>query len=369
MARADQAEKAVKPRILVAPLDWGLGHATRCIPIIRELMVQGAEVCIAGEGAQQRLLQQEFPHLQFLELPGYRVRYGKSGPQLVSHLLYQAPSILRSIRDEQQWLHSLLATERIDGLISDNRYGLHHPALPSIFITHQLLIKTPWGRLTDQLLQRKNYQYIEKFSACWVPDTAAAPGLAGELSHPAKRPRVPLSYIGPLSRFEKRGHKGEEDLLIIISGPEPQRSLFEALLLPQLSATGMPALLVRGLPEATELPDPIPNISMHNHLSAEALEAEIDRAGLVIARSGYSTVMDLARMGKKAVFVPTPGQTEQEYLARQLDQNKMAYSFTQKEFNLVGAISTAQSERRLREPQGENRLPAAIAKLLEMARG
>jgi uncharacterized protein (TIGR00661 family) len=370
MDQAVEGKIPGNPRILVAPLDWGLGHATRCIPLVRELRDQGADVVIAGEGPQNILLKNELPGIEILELKGYRVSYGKTGFDLLRNLLYQTPGILRTIKEENRWLQETISAHKISGVISDNRYGLFTGKLPCIFMTHQLAIKTPWGRLTDQLIQRKNYSYIERFNACWIPDAPASNGLAGELSHPQKRPRVPLAYIGPLSRFTyEGGKKVQGQVLILISGPEPQRSIFEKLILDELEKTAIAAVVVRGLPGETIPIENTPSLTIYNHIPAFSMAAEIEKADLVIARSGYSTIMDLARMKKKAILVPTPGQTEQVYLAKYLMEKKLAWTVKQSEFSLAAAIHEAGKHGyTLEEPFVGGELKNAVSRFLEMVR-
>ncbi len=340
----EKGPKSRKFRVLVAPLDWGLGHATRCIPIIRELITQGAEPCLACAGPTARLLQQEFPGLAIFPLRGYEVRYAKSRAGLFFSMLFQLPRLLASVRKEHAWLKALTATEHFDAIISDNRYGLSHPTIPAVFITHQLHIRSPLGKWNERILQKMNYRFINRFTQCWVPDQATAPGLAGALSHPEKKPAVPLKYTGPLSRFhetgitEKKGH-----LLILLSGPEPQRSLLEDQLSKAIAHYPGTADFVRGLPAAQSFIPSTRMLQFHNHLHAEALQEKIAEAEYVIARSGYSTVMDLAKMGKKSILIPTPGQTEQEYLAAFLQQQQFACSFPQQGFDLNKALETARS--------------------------
>jgi hypothetical protein len=146
-------KKQGKPRILVAPLDWGLGHATRCIPIIRELLVQDCDVWLAGEGAQEQLLKNEFPELPFLDLPGYRIRYAKTKRGLLWKMIQQGPKMQQAIRYEHRWLKKAVKEHGFDAVISDNRYGLYHSSVPSFFITHQLTIKSPLGKWTEKILQ------------------------------------------------------------------------------------------------------------------------------------------------------------------------------------------------------------------------
>ena len=338
----DQPENGLKLRILVAPLDWGLGHATRCVPLIRCLRSLGAEPVIAAGGAPARLLRAEFPSLEWVDLEGYGVRYASRRWLLAWTMGRQIPKILSRIQHENQRLRILVEERRIDGLISDNRFGLHHPTLPTVFLTHQLRIRTGMGRLADDALQRLNYRYINRFSECWVPDSPEAPGLAGALSHPAKLPRVPVRYVGPLSRMMAGQSSGGSGLLVLLSGPEPQRSLLESLIMAQLRATGRPATLVRGLPGEAAIPDPDPSVRVFNHLPAAELQQELQRAEWILARSGYSTVMDLAALGKKSILIPTPGQTEQEYLARHLMAAGWAYTTNQQGFNLEQALTAAQ---------------------------
>lgn len=333
-----------KSRVLVAPLDWGLGHATRCIPLIRQLMRKGAEVFLAGEGAQEVLLKTEFPDLPFLPLKGYRVQYSRSAAGLPFQMIRQAPMITKAIRTENEWLQQKAGELQLDSVISDNRYGLHHPRLNSIFVTHQLMIKTGLGKWTERILQQRNYSYINRFNSCWVPDVKSANNLAGDLSHPQKMPSIPVKYTGPLSRFELHGPvEKEQHLLILLSGPEPQRSIFEEIILPQLSNYTGSVTLVRGLPAALNVIPSAGNLRFFNHLPSAELNREIESASFVIARGGYSTIMDLACLKKKAVLVPTPGQTEQEYLVKHLASKNIFAWMPQKKFSIQEAKLLAEN--------------------------
>src|SRR4026207_989463 len=200
-------------KLLVAPLDWGLGHATRCVPVIRDLLSIGSEVWLAGEGAQEKLLREEFSSLSFLPLKGYRIKYAKAG--LTSKLLLQIPSILRSIKEENKWLKEQIIKYRFDAVVSDNRYGLHHEKVFSVLITHQLCIKSSLGKWSEGFLQKWNYKLIDRFNECWIPDVEGVNNLAGELSHPSKFPGIPVKYIGPLSRFQRREIEERKDHLLI----------------------------------------------------------------------------------------------------------------------------------------------------------
>ncbi len=333
-----------KPRILVAPLDWGLGHATRCIPVIYELIKQGAEVWIAGEGKQVVLLKKEFPDLMFLSLKGYRIRYGRSPVHLLWAVARQVPSILRAIKYENKWLAKVVSEHGFDAVISDNRYGLHHKSIPSIFITHQLYITTPFGRWMNHCLQKLNYRNIRHFTACWVPDNQDASNFAGELSHPVTMPPIPVHYTGILSRLNRTSNAAQQrHLFISLSGPEPQRSYFEDRVVFDISRYKGTAVIVRGLPGEANLIPSTNDIRFYNHLPSREYNTEIEKAEWVISRSGYSTIMDLASVGKKSILVPTPGQPEQEYLGKYLEEKKFAVSISQKAFNLNDAIERASN--------------------------
>ena len=332
-----------KTRILVAPLDWGLGHATRCIPVTRELLNQGIEVWLAGESAQEKLLKIEFPGLPFLSLQGYRVRYAKSDIGLLKNIFSQIPQILKAIKKENAWLKKMTDEHGFDAVIADNRYGLYHSTIPSVFITHQLTIKSLLGKWTERILQKRNYGFINRFTECWVPDMSGENNLAAELSHPEKKPAIPLHYIGTLSRFEIKNIKEEKNhLLLILSGPEPQRSILENKIVTEITKFIGTATIVRGLPGEASIIPSTNMIKFYNHLSTEELNKEMMKAEYIISRSGYSTIMDVTKLQKKSILIPTPGQTEQEYLANHLLQKHIAFCVLQKEFSLTSALQKAK---------------------------
>lgn len=331
-----------KPVILIAPLDWGLGHATRCIPIVSYLIAVGCEVIIAAEGSQEAILKMEFGNLKFVKLRGYRLRFGKNSLSTILKIISQIPGIVIRIRYENQWLDEFLRHVRVDAIVSDNRYGLFSSRIPSVIITHQLTIKTPFGGWIDNFTRYLNYRLINKFSECWVPDYPGRENLAGELSHPEKMPAIPVHYLGLLSRMSKTPSHNTNNLLILLSGPEPQRSILEKILLQQLEAYPHGAIFVRGLLGEANLPATNnKQLQMHNHLSSNLLNQVMNNSRFIISRSGYSTVMDMMRLGKQCIFIPTPGQSEQEYLAAYLSQKKMCVSYSQNNFYLQKALQEA----------------------------
>lgn len=353
-------------KVLVAPLDWGLGHATRCIPIIKGLLSHGYEVFLAGEGAQSILLKAEFPQLTLIPLKGYRVSYSNHKRGMALKLLWQLPKIWRAIQFENQWLHKQVALHHFNIIISDNRYGLHHPSVKSIFITHQLTIKAPF-RVAEKWLQHIQYRLIRSFNTCWVPDIPGLNNAAGILSHPAILPPVPVTYIGWLSRFEPKKLPVIYRYCIVLSGPEPQRTQLENKLLTQLTGITDSVLFIRGLPGAANLPATPPNIICKNHLPQEALEMALLQSEWIISRTGYTTVMEILCLQKKAILIPTPGQTEQEYLAERLGLQNWAYSVLQERFEWEKATREAADFEYL-WPANNNfnaaQLPALIHKLM-----
>lgn len=330
-----------KLRILVAPLDWGLGHTTRCIPVIKALLQQDAEVIIAGNQVQEKVLTAEFPDCRFLFLEGYGVAYSNTRKGFVWKMMQQFPRISTAIKRENSWLQEVLTREHIDGVISDNRFGLYASQAPCVFITHQLRIQTGLGKIADDIAQRFNYRYISRFSQVWVPDFYGTQNLAGVLSHPPSMPATEVSYVGPLTRMTHRSPVNEAgDILFIFSGPEPQRSLFEQKVFAQLSGVKQKVTIVRGKPLQEELPL-IGNAVIYNHLPGNEMEALMRSAALIVCRSGYSSVMDINALRQRSVLIPTPGQTEQEYLADYLMQNKFAINGNQDNFALQDLLQKA----------------------------
>ncbi len=324
-----------KKRILVAPLDWGLGHASRCVPIAKNLEKEGYEVVFAASGRPLELLIQEFPKNDFIKLEGYNINYPKNGLMALS-MLSQLFKIWKGIRQEHKQLQQIIDDYNIDGVISDNRYGLYSQKVPCVFVTHQLQIQSP---IFSESLQKINFKYIQKFDECWVPDDRNH-SLSGQLSN-AKNTPFKCRYIGPLSRFEKRKKTEDLDILAIVSGPEPQRNIFEELLKKQLIASKLKAVLVLGKTEENK-EEEIENLNVISHLNAKSLNQQMVNANVIISRSGYSTVMDIAKLHKKAIFVPTPGQTEQLYLAKYFYDKNSAFAMHQKELDILKALQKVE---------------------------
>lgn len=360
-----------KLRILVAPLDWGLGHATRCIPVIRHLAEKGCDVVIAAEEPAAGLLKRNFPEIAVLPLPGYRIRYSRKKSAFTFRILLQVPKILAAIRRERKWLEKILQKEHFDLVISDNRYGLYARGVFSVILTHQLQIISGRGKGIDRVLKKWHYRLLERFNACWIVDEPGAAGLGGSLSHPEILPRN-SQYTGTLSQFatgpaEQKEIKGE--ILILLSGPEPMRGILEEKLLSQAgSLRRYHFTVVAGALHKKEATDIPPHITYHPWLTASALKEAILKSELVICRSGYSTLMDLSLLEKKALLVPTPGQTEQEYLAALLHGRGVCLFRDQQCIDLANDIPQALRFPGVPSPGKENphkALHEAVDRMLE----
>lgn len=342
-----------KKRVLVCPLDWGLGHATRLIPMIDELRKNDQiQPVIAADNYAMQLLQSEFPDLEQIRFPSFTVRYAVK-PFFILSIIFQVPKILFGIFLEHRRLRKIVADYGIDAIVSDNRYGLWHSKRYSVFITHQLRIKTNWKlSFVEKYLQKINYYFIKQYDTCLIPDYEKHGGLAGGLSHPERLPDN-VRYIGILSRFEnrfieKKSHSPHQhyDILVVLSGIEPQRTIFERLIINQLVEAAFSALVIRGKPLAGKPPvyKTISNsVTLVSHLETVEFGQYLLKADMVICRSGYSSVMDLVALQCAAILVPTPGQTEQEYLAQYLKQKGWFYSVPQAQFNLKQDIVSAKA--------------------------
>lgn len=334
-------------RILVAPLDWGLGHATRCMPVINMLRRYGAEVIIGGEGRSLLLLKAAYPDLEFVDLPPYNITYSHNS-LMVWKTLVDTPRLLGVFKEEHEVLHELVDKHSLHAVLSDNRYGLWTDKVPSVFMCHQLAVIMPailsWTRRN---VYRLHLKYISKYKYLWIPDHQGGQSLSGELTNKYPLPEY-ARFIGPLSRFdtiESHGEKSIDNLvLVLLSGPEPQRSLLENQIIQQAEKDkGRKYIIVRGVTDERSSDDIGDHISRYNFLDGQELLTFLQQAEVVVARSGYSTIMDLSILGKKALFIPTPGQTEQEYLAATLSGKGYVATQSQNSIDLVKGVGEALS--------------------------
>ncbi len=329
--------------ILISPLDWGLGHAVRDIPIIKELIQHNYRVIIATDNEPLFLLKKEFPNIEYIKFPGLKIKYSKRDNTFIK-ILFQIPKIIYFAMKEHFLLQKLIKQMKIDMVISDNRYGLFSRKIKSVFITHQINIKLPkYIKFLELFVYKVNLLLINQFDMCLIPDYENFPNLSGDLSHRYKVPGNTV-FVGPLTSFLYLKPKNNNsstikyDVMFILSGPEPQRSIFENKILSELENINKRVLIVRGKPKNSD------NIfsekaEILNHLSRNDMKDKILLSEIIICRSGYTSVMDLLVLKKKIVFVPTPGQTEQEYLAEYLSENRLAVYLSQSEFKFEKAIT------------------------------
>lgn len=306
--------------VLVAPLNWGLGHATRCIPIIRELLRYNYSPIIASDGQALALLKKEFPDLPALTLPSYEVEYATEEKNFKWKMLRNAPRMIEAVLQERKAVKKWVKEYSLAGIISDNRFGVVSKKVPSIFITHQLNVlsgNTSW--LTGSV----HRQIMRKFTEVWVPDAEGPQTLSGKLGHLKQRDDM-VRYIGPLSRFTRQEEDIKYDLMVLLSGPEPQRTMLELILREEMLYFKGNVLFVRGVIEPEQQVNSMENITFYNYMTSEQLQTAFAQSAKILCRSGYTTLMDLAVMGKKAFFIPTPGQYEQEYLAKKMKKDGLA---------------------------------------------
>jgi|ERR1035437_3708142 uncharacterized protein (TIGR00661 family) len=357
-----------RKKILICPLDWGLGHATRCIPIIRELIKQGADVYIGGSDRALALLRNEFPELNEITIQGVGFNFPR-GAFFFPKLLFFTRKFVKNIFRENQILEQLIEEHKFDVVISDNRYGLWNEKVLSIFITHQVAVKLPsWLKFLNPLLFRISKSYIDKFDKIWIPDVEGDNNLSGDLSHSYSIPEK-TTFIGILSRFHKPIKKTESykyELCVILSSVNPESFPFYERILYFLSVLKIKAVLFTGMTWLPAEKSTINNLDIYNHLGTEAMQKVIEESRIVLSRSGYSSIMDLATIGKNAILIPTRGQTEQEYLAKRLTDKGLIYYQTEKDFNLEMALKECEKYKGLNIENNPELLINAVKEIIDM---
>jgi uncharacterized protein (TIGR00661 family) len=335
-------------RVIICPLDWGIGHATRCIPVIQRFREIDFEVIVAGSGKSMDFIKREFPAIRCMDLPGPNIAYTR-GDFLFLKLTFMIPRLIYHVIREHKALIKLVRQTGACLLISDNRYGCWHPVIPSVFITHQINIQLPGSlRIFRWAPGAITKYFIRHYAECWIPDFEVHNGLGGALSHPKKLP-ANCHYVGILSRFSRLVNQHlmqippSLDLVVMLSGPEPQRTMLEEIVLHQLEKVDLEAVVVRGLPDSHDTYSLKGKTHVFAHLETEKLYELLARTSLVLCRSGYSSIMDLVTIGKRAILIPTPGQTEQEYLARYLMDKKIFFSMKQENFDLQYALELSKN--------------------------
>lgn len=304
-------------KVLVAPLDWGLGHATRCIPVIRELIQQNFQVILGTTAITGEILSAEFPYLETIELIPYNIQYSEVWPVWWT-VLTDYKRLTELTRYEQEKMKELIKQHKIEIIVSDNRYGCFSNETKNVFITHQLKIKSP---LFENKANHIISEQLKPFDEIWIPDNEdKEDNLSGELSH-AKSEDLKVKYLGALSRFsDSSSDEGKEfDVCFLLSGAEPKRTQFESECINYINSTNKKIALVRGTKNKLSESIRNNNCIVKDFPGTKELHELITSSKKVVCRSGYSSIMDLALLNTPAYFIPTPGQTEQEYLANYLD--------------------------------------------------
>lgn len=343
-------------RIFISPLDWGLGHTTRCISIAKELHKLGHKIFFGVNKTQQALLEKETPFAEFIEFEGYNIQYPKFG-SMTAKMLIQIPKILSRIQSETKDLNELIDKYNFDLVISDNRFGLHTSKIPCIYITHQINIQAP---VFKQALHNLHEKFIKKYNYCWIPDyEAEKESLGGSLSH--QKLSDNCRYVGPLSRFNSIAINDQHDYdyLAIISGPEPQRSQFEEIILKNFKRLPNKCAIIGGKPTENNK-ETHNNVSYFPHLESVEFLNIVSRSKNIICRPGYSSIMDFQILQKPVHFIPTPGQTEQIYLAKFHEKNGIEWS-NQRDLRINHMLFNRLPKRTIQSP-----LTTEIKRILEI---
>lgn len=335
-------------------MEWGLGHAARCVPVIKELLNEGYSVFIGNSGVFNNFFYSAFSNkIRFIYIPSVEINYKYNNAFL--SILIQVPKLLYQIFYEHYYLSRLVKKNDFSLIISDNRYGIRSNKIKSILITHQVYIRLPENlKFLRYAVHYITKKIISGFNECWIPDFEDEINcFSGALSHGSQIPKK-CRYVGLLSRFSYNINLKllplKSQILIILSGPEPQRTNFENIILEEALKTELDVFILRGKPEEPHPIKKIKNITIANHLDESEFYEKIMQSEFIICRSGYSTIMDLITLGKNALLVPTPGQTEQEYLADFIQKKGRFKIMKQNDFNLLKGIEFLKSEKKTFNP-------------------
>lgn len=335
--------------VLICPLNWGLGHASRIIPIAKYFLSKNKNVIIACDDNAYELVKNEIKQVKLIRFSSFQPKYKKNKLNKYLFIKWSFQIIYHTIKEHFS-LKKIIKKHRITIIISDNRYGLWNKNTKSIIITHQVFIKLSGAlRYFEPIVHKITKMLISKFDYCWIPDYKGKVNYSGELSH-SSVPAKQYQYIGLLSRFHDikiNQTPSIYELIVIISGVEQQRTILENRLINQIKKTSYKTLFIRGLPSSFErYPPKIDNIDFQNHLDTENFIYYIKNTKYIICRAGYSTIMDLIILNKSAILIPTPGQTEQEYLAKYLSEKKLFVVMKQNNPNINTAIQQLNNTKK-----------------------
>lgn len=411
-------------KVLVAPLDWGLGHATRCVPVVREFLRAGAEVELAVVKANANFFREVFPELRQRLAPSYNIVYPKHGYNMALWLLKNSVHLNSVMRYEHHFAEEMVERHGYDVLFSDNRFAFYSKNALSIYMTHQRRIAFPRALAAfERIGVMWHANIMRKFDEVWVPDLEIYPGYAGSLSHSGATPgEKPMRYVGTLSRFsdcnagenagradgnalenslgtapvsidlerevdlmsmsefmahstnvewdaapEKHtsgnhtlGMRAAYKVVAVVSGVEPARTQFEQQLREALQQIPGQHMMILGKPSTEQKTWTEGNIEFHTHLATNDFAEAVKRADFVVSRGGYSTVMDMAELGAKCIFVPTPGQFEQIVLAHDLSKAGYAVEIPADELSAETLASAFEKSVKMPKVAKQNLLHDAV---------
>ena len=332
-----------RKNILITPLGWGLGHAGRMIPLALRLKEAGHNVIVAGNNDCLSLFKNETKGIGLISFPGFTMRYSEYLPTYIA-ILVRIPSLIIHSCQDHRILKKIINEHHINIVISDNRFGCWNKKIKSVYVTHQLRIIFPAPlRFMEPLGVFFHRLIIQKYDLCFIPDSEDTPNISGDLSHNLKLPSN-IQYIGLLSRFTASGYlkKRQENsnpyITILLSGPEPQKSILKNRLINSLRTSDLKIYILEGNPGIENQNKISTKVISFNHLSSPEMRDLITGSKYIICRAGYSTIMDLISLNLTALLIPTPGQTEQEYLANHLFQNGWFTYVTQDEENILSYL-------------------------------
>ncbi len=310
-------------KILISPLDWGIGHTTRCIPLIHQLLEQNNQIFFAGNDFQNQLISKEFPLIETFDLEGYNIKLS-SKKSTYTQVLNQVFTFKKVIKQEKKWLLDFVKKKSIDLILSDNRYGFYHTEIESIFITHQLNLQIP---KFQKIVNGKLLKYIHHFNSIWIPDDEKI-NLSGNLSV-QKKLKISAIKIGLLSRFKAIDLEKKYHYLFIVSGPAPENATFLSEIIEKINSFN----------EKVAIISPVKlNHHLNNHIDfyllpeTKEMEKIINQSIVVVAKSGYTSLMELVKLKKRSVLIPTKGQFEQEYLAKHFKSDEIIFINSLEEF-------------------------------------
>jgi UDP:flavonoid glycosyltransferase YjiC (YdhE family) len=338
-------------RVLYAVCGWGLGHATRSLPVLRRL-AREHDVLLYADGPAAALLESELAaSARVTSIPAVPYPNIFAGRALALRFFAGVPRLVQAMRREHAEVCALVRAARVDRVVSDSRWGASSPDVPSYFISHHLKqIAPPRFRCAERLTEAVTWAAIHgRFRRIFVPDVEEAAGLSGRLAHDLRWFRAAeLRYVGPLSDVTPQPVAHDVDTLVVLGGPEPARTRLERRLLPAIARLRGRTVVLRGMPGRDDVPWPLSHVDARPHATKPERDRLFSAARVVVGRSGYTTVMDVAQVGARAVFIPMPGQTEQEYLADRLARLGRTCAVAERDVDVERDVAAAAARPGLR---------------------